>query len=360
MALPQVIRCCRFHDGDSGSVSQAPGGEPKSQFVEAWIAETDAPANQSLVLAYFLSAPDTPRPGSVHAPEPGLPGVAVVTQITARRQPSAAEHWLIEVTYTPIEPGDGAGGGGGKTPPKEKPGDDGKLTSDPLRWATEIAESFYAISEAVTLGKYLGGMRGHADGLRGRGTWGGIVNSAGVPFDPPPEEETYIRVLRFATNVAQMFNFSGVIGAVNKDRLNVQKNRPWKFSLKAGVRAARIAGIEHASQFENGVFFFRRTVEIQIHPRDWDLWILDRGTSARAIEGDPDGRGGVVDYTLVPFREGVPEQRRLVDADDVPITEPILLDGDGQPLRAGREGVYLRYQTKEETAFGILNWIHGG
>ena len=52
---------------------------------------------------------------------------------------------------------------------------------------------------------------------------------------------------------------------------------------------------------------------------------------------------------------GTPAQRRIMDPNGMPITEPILLNGNGQPLKLGDPPVYVTWSIYPEVDFRILN-----
>ncbi len=87
----------------------------------------------------------------------------------------------------------------------------------------------------------------------------------------------------------------------------------------------------------------------------WRPELLDRGMQARAMVGDPDGRGGTI--SSGDIEDGQPELRAITDFDGRPIQQPVLLDGKGQPLKADEQAVYLTYEHPNERAFDDLVFL---
>jgi hypothetical protein len=98
----------------------------------------------------------------------------------------------------------------------------------------------------------------------------------------------------------------------------------------------------------------------------WEFKILDRGFCARAMLGDPDGHGGAIYEDSRAFVEEMAPQRRLMDSDGLPLSEPVLLNGDGQPLDQYKdpanvkEPVYATwyyYRSQAWSNWGVLDGL---
>jgi hypothetical protein len=106
------------------------------------------------------------------------------------------------------------------------------------------------------------------------------------------------------------------------------------------------------------------TVDVLKHADEtWDLVLLDRGYSARALAGDADGKGGTISWSgQFSHLSSRAPQRRLADADGMPISEPVLLNGQGQPLNlsvATPEPFFGQWRYYEEAEFETLSFFTG-
>jgi hypothetical protein len=163
-----------------------------------------------------------------------------------------------------------------------------------------------------------------------------IQNSAGQKFDPPADEDFHILVYQYSAN-ASTFNenkASEYRGAINSDNFTLA-------GLPLAPYEARIASIEATNQERNGVRYWRETTTVEIGT-DWRLTLVDEGTMKKKA-GDAAG-----DVLLTP----------ILDDHGVPIQEPVLLDGAGQPIENpdNANPVLLKFNTKAKPlkTFGTL------
>jgi hypothetical protein len=150
-----------------------------------------------------------------------------------------------------------------------------------------------------------------------------IMNSAWMPFDPPPMVEVSRLVLSVTKNmpVATVEYLLLLKNAVNAT--------PWK---GAPARCARIKDVTHdGGKQTNGIKFVTTKWEIAIDADTFDLRVLDAGFYER------------VTYTDEDTQEQVTEIVRIKDANDDGATVPFLLDGNGRKLAHGAPPVFLRF-----------------
>jgi hypothetical protein len=220
----------------------------------------------------------------------------------------------------------------------------GEASEDPLKWSVEIDVSWTQISEPTYRAKFFGFS---PPGIRNRflrpGFIGPEVNSAGVPYDPPTEHEIHIKVVRITQNFNRYdgFRYDRYQGTVNNN-LQVIARPGFGFRQVVNPYAGKMAFYGASLGIENGEFFWRETKEVHIHPRSWIKEIPDRGMLRRRAIGDPDGAGGTLSTDDMPDEGGMFHEV-LKDADGFPITEPVLFDGNGQPLEPGKPPVYLKW-----------------
>jgi hypothetical protein len=115
----------------------------------------------------------------------------------------------------------------------------------------------------------------------------------------------------------------------------------------------RLAQVQQPTRTIYGREWYEVTLEFV--EDEFFIYELDRGVSARAKAGDPDGKGGT--YSEGDFPEGSIGQRSILDGQGQPVGEPVLLDGQGKPLReqsASLPAVYLKWNKGETTNFNEL------
>lgn len=284
----------------------------------------DAIPDPSTVLNHFERTRTLPYPGRAFEL-----GVAVDKQTPCRR---------LEVTYIK---GSGQSAGGWF-----------KVDSFFERYAPlppdEIDVTFTQYTVAAETGIFRGAQNAIQGSLSGGrvspvlkiNTLAAITNSAGASFDPSIEEEVDVKVIRITKGVPtyddQLFNYYQTL--VNTDDVTI--NRPdLNFKTSFGPLTGRIkliGGTMVIDQEES--ISWRQTIEIHVNKLGWRKRILDQGTHT----------------TEWTWENGtaVSTQIREKDADDFPITTPVLLDGNGKKLDVQkRKPVYLVWSTYNEGPF---------
>jgi hypothetical protein len=157
---------------------------------------------------------------------------------------------------------------------------------------------------------------------------GPVVNSAGLPFDPPATIEVSRPIVTVTHNLAA-FDHSAF------DDLQDAVNSVGWWGLNP--RCARCIGLEATSAYENGVSFWQVTYTFAVKRDTWDVRILDCGYSEKYDSG-----GGVF------------KQRKIKDAWGREATEPVPLDGNGAKLAVGQPPVYMVFRVYRERDFNEL------
>lgn len=237
-----------------------------------------------------------------------------------------------------------------------------------------IVEPFYVSgSEPITSAYYFGAFEQVGDVLQPLGqagqSFGGaykgpISNSARIPIVPVPERDASSPAYRVKWVRSRAdFDFTFYINTVNSVAFTLTGSNLLFTTFSNGVlyttfqklfapgtlrlRDVQVSPVKYYSRDA-----FEHTLEFV---EDEQLLAeLDRGTSARADIGDPDGRGGT--YSSGDFPEGTPQVRDILDGSGNPITEPVLLNGKGKPLDAvgSAKPVYLKWLKYEGTDFNEL------
>lgn len=284
--------------------------------------------------------------------------------VNAELVPNGAGWWVVSAEY---EQPPGIEGGDEAQPGEQRPGKDGKPTDKPDQWLREIDVGAYQISAPLEVAKFIafeggfaGGFNAGGEALRLRpGTVSAVMNSAGVPFDPPPEIAVSIRTFRVT---AYWLDCKGAesdvwINSINSDRVTIN----WPNHGYSDVwepRTAKVHSVSNRLAYINGHSYWQQTIEIHIKKDEWLLRILDRGTERAAGSGDPDGKGGYI--SLGDIKAGQPLTRSIRDADGYPTATPVLLDGKGQPLDPGKKPVWLVFEGAQEKPLSeLINSIGG-
>lgn len=270
--------------------------------------------------------------------------LALLREKTPTRAPNTRLLWIVNERYS------------NRSDQDQNPqvNDDGDPEKDPEKWHDELDVSFRNIMRPVYKAKNRSPLN-----ARPLGTNGPVVNSALAVLDPPLEREQPIMVVRvvrrrkkFPTADAKAYE-----GAINDDAFNINKPK-LGFNLAVGQYQAKMEGITGSLQFltdQDGKSkpFWKYGYELHIDDEfGWRVDVLDRGFHARACALDPNGRGGTISPS--DLIAGQPQVRRLVDNAGIPITEAVLLDGNGQPLLPGLPAVYLTYSVARELPFAGL------
>lgn len=245
--------------------------------------------------------------------------------------PQSEGIFKVEANFEPIDTED----------QKEKPDNDkGDKDPDPTKWREQVSVSYTQITVPVMFATFCG----FTSGKFGNDPYVGTnalrvgrtyipCNSALIPYDPLPECEVDIKVIRFTKNVPEFDSnrYDPWIGTVNADEVRIDKPQ-LKFKVKFSPLLGRIKQIGATSDFQNGVTFFRRELEIWVNPNGWRGRLADLGFAGRAQPGDV----GFVSPGDLEHNPGRVEQVLFKDKDQFPMTSPVPLDGFGRPLRTDK------------------------
>jgi hypothetical protein len=161
-----------------------------------------------------------------------------------------------------------------------------------------------------------------------------VLNSAGLPFDPPAM--TKFRVL-IATIVK---NVSGIGNDDIDTYLDTINAATWK-GVAAGK--ARVIVFDTASDMENGIPYTQVTLAIAIRKKGWTRKLIDRSF-----------------YVKTDLGLGAFSWDRIRDAKTgLAVSEPALLDGLGAQLAAGEPAVALEFDEFGESDFDALMTLLG-
>lgn len=155
-----------------------------------------------------------------------------------------------------------------------------------------------------------------------------ILNSAGDPFDPPPTRPAS------RTKITVGRNEDHYDGAQMQAWANVTNSDVW-WGYAVGSVLSKPVRAQRA--YRNGRRYWRVSYTFLVSdvPWLWQLSILDRGYRKK-----PAVNGQLQPITLPGGR---------------PLSEPALLDGNGNPLAVGSPAAFLKFPVYPSAAFAPLN-----
>lgn len=280
---------------------------------------------------------------------------AYCVSLTPSRVPGDRLLWKVIAKWTTI-PGPGLGGEGSGSR-KVKVKDDGETPTDnPLEFRPDIEVTTAQFTSPVERAKYISGFSAAINQFRAPDSFGPVVNSALTVYDPPLERDDSRMVVRI-TRYKSAFPWADAEkykDAVNSDDFTIDKPGIMVRTFKKYT--CKLSPITGSYELVNGDHFWNVTYEFHVNNEypgiGWRVQVVDRGVVVSAREGDPNGRGGTISASDIVA--GTPQVRRLVDAGGMPITEPVLLNGSGQPLNPGSPPVYIVYAIYPEHPFAAL------
>lgn len=339
--------------GTSGSATGTDRANASESYTVRYRVQVSSTLDTAMtVLNYFSATADLPYNGRKFKYGNDASAEHVCRSLNADYVEGSDGWFIVQASFDPADTGT----------PKESEQEtgqtvDGKITENPLLWRDEISVAHTQYSEPMERALFVGANAPRLSAFLVPGRWQAVTNSAGVPFDPLPEVERHIRIIRITSNVGQFDNllFDTFQGAVNTDNFVI--NKP-EYAFRHPVKAyCGLLRLESEYQFVNGIFFWRQTKELWIHPRGWRPEILDRGLEQLLKPGDVDENG--TSLSSGDFAANKPwDHKKIVDGDGYPTSAPALLDGNGKVLSMNppAEPVWLTYTALNERAMAGVRW----
>lgn len=164
-----------------------------------------------------------------------------------------------------------------------------------------------------------------------------IVNSAGMPFSPRPEDIRYIKAIEITTWL-RTYNLTA--WAPYEDSTNAF--RVWGCDPETLLMAGPPSGTRKVDRLGT---YYEIKAEFHWDPDGWDKEYEDRGRVQLANDhGTPPSPSD-------PATGTVP----ITDNAGIPVNEEVPLDGNGQPLALGQPRVYRKYTLKGPADWTALN-----
>jgi hypothetical protein len=154
----------------------------------------------------------------------------------------------------------------------------------------------------------------------------GYTNSAGEPFDPPPEKEEHFPILEISRNelVLDPARIRQYVNTTNEDPF-----------LGGPPNTVKMAGISARKQYKKNLRYWRVTYRMEFREEDWNLKLLDIGS-----------------YHL-EFDEVLKRVHFITD-DEPPQPRLGLLNGFGRVLDEGFDPQFRVFKIYEQNAFAAL------
>lgn len=257
-----------------------------------------------------------------------------LTRIAPSKVAGSSTLWDVVLNYEPA-----ADSG------QSNPNSDGDQETDPSQWVESFDTKPVSFTVPVERAIYRGGMKGVSARKLRPGKEIIPVNSAFIPFVPGIEMEIFgMSITRgfYRANYNAILPFQALQNHINSNVWPAFANNG--FSKLFSAYTVRLVGTESSYEFINNGFWWKHGIELVWNPLGWRKDICDRGRYRRFSPGDP----GV---SPSDFRRGDPELMVITDSNGNPIDDDVRLDGNGQPLEAGGDTVWLTYSVYQESQF---------
>ena len=324
-------------------------GETVPEFQVQWLVEVSSKTDGA---EYVLNFCGLPLPGQPYLAGSDVNVEAICKSVTV--SPIAEKYWRATVSYGPPDEDE-----------NDKLDEENKPTEDVGLEGVEVQMGLVRMTKPAVRGMYLGQHQGigfiprswrggpqvkpNAADL-GVGNGDAITNSAGAAFDPPVEID-YSRIVVNISKNEKNFNANKVLAyndTVNLDAINL-RFRGFKLDIKP--LTAKMQSISAARRIKNGKVYWRVSYEFHVDDHfGWRVELLDRGYSRSGL-WDADNEAWLK-ISLDPSKNRhLPANKPITDDNGFSANEPVLLDGEGMPLKAGQDPFFLHYGVYKE-----INW----
>jgi len=297
----------------------------KREYQATYVVVSDSKTDHALTIQeHFRNQINLPHPdkATVYAVGGEYDLTALCKKLSCKRVEASVGTWVVTADFGDVQ----------NTEKGED--EDGNPTDDPIEFALEITHRFTKTRRPVLEADYIEGFIGDADAtIRARGNPHAVVNSAFIPYDPPLERDHSNTIVTITGNFDGLFD-----GEAARRYMHAVNDRRWRIAhgdyfFAADAYQSKIQNITPDRMRTNGLSYWRVTFEIETDIFGWRQTILDRGTNRRQCAGDADGRGGII----ANRDPGQAHSATIVDDIGYAVTEPVLLDGNGQPIDVCRQ-----------------------
>lgn len=183
-----------------------------------------------------------------------------------------------------------------------------------------------------------------------------VLNSAGMPFDPPAIRE-YVNTLINIQYNTRTFSGSWVRQFTNK----INKNSISVAGISIAEKCGRINELGASNNFdEDGREYWTVNITIEASTEEFTHQLLDSGLMALNNNGDLDSIYVETDEannaSYIRMKSDISGlKQKLKDGTVAPVSEPKNLDGHGKILAEGEDPVYLEFKGYYAIDWGTLN-----
>jgi hypothetical protein len=307
-----LVSCNELFDRRDGGTD----AKGRVWYSRTWEVITDDPDDGPKVAS---SHGDIPARGSPYVAGNDSDPLALAQEATVEQHADSPYIWYVTVKYdstldwpTGTQPGVPPVPGSPPAPPPPAAQQPGEWPENPLTRAPIWKGGFQSYEEAVRYDR-----EGNP-----------IVNSAGLPFDPPVMRKVSYPTVSVTVNrpTLDLPALQVLVDSVN--------SVTWKGLLP---RSAWCVSADFASVVENGVAFWQMTYTFALKNPNWDEKILDAGYHYKTA-----APGGGFQWV------------KIVDKAGREPTEPVPLNGAGGALTPGDDPEFMTFRVKRETDFVTL------
>jgi hypothetical protein len=315
-------------------------------YTGVWQVNTTNPLEQAQTILQWFRA-NVMELGAAYTYAADTVGsTAKASRMRADRDLNSTGTWFVVVDFEP---------------PKDEKGEteSGEHSWDPIDWRPRISCSTLQYSKPVERAQFYGGYHGAALLAIPVGSFTVPMASNLVPFDPPLERDDSRLSIRIERNMAAFDadEAEEVVNAINLFGYRIDK---YGFTASCPELTLRIREWSTNLRRQNNVDFWETSCTLERKRDTWIEDVVDRGRLKRALAGDPDGRGG--SYSSGDIPAGAPAVGGMTGPDEEPITDALLLDGDGQPLNLAMQPlvpVYGRWLAYDRHILATVDFFGG-
>jgi hypothetical protein len=328
-------------------------------FSVMWQAVSDNPLDEAKVVQdYFRDTVGLPWIGDPYQFGNGQYAAALCTNVRPARQPGSD---VFNVTVDYEEPGSGGGESQADVDVVEFKRQPPLLRHDLIETGTMYIT--IPVREATFRGYFRPGNSDPDPAITNswlntsNGYRGPVINSALDPYDPEPEAEIPIDILRITRNV---WPWNDALATTYKNTVNnadVTISKP-DYGYTKIIKAFQGRIVDITGSFEIDLEYrqryWRSVIEVHVNPLGWRLTMIDKGLRRRAKSGDTTDTGVSISSSTVSTTG--PHLTHIKDAAGTPIGTPVLFDGNGKPLIAGLTPVLMKWEHYTEITWEGIPW----
>ena len=326
--------------GRSGSVKEDLN---RSYTLRYRVVTNNANDGPERVLAHFENTSNLPWFGTTYSSGNDSDTYAAVTDINVRPVKESDTRWDVDVKFSLPERRD----------------KDNDPETDPTNRRDEYSIGFSQVTETAREGVSRQDIPCPEVKVGDRT---GIIVASGepVPENIAPEKlsgDMLLTITRYTASYDAAFYRRYVLRAVNSDR-RIFDDPAYGYYDTWEPRQALITAANATLAYENGVMYWKVSLNIHLKEDGWDARVPNMGFNRCAAAGSPDGFGGFI--SSADLKDGMPPFWPIVTFYGDTTNELVWLDNWGQPLKIGADKIFYKWGIYEELPFSPLNLGRSG